>query len=348
MLDIQPFREKHIDDAARLFVKRYRAVRAALPLLPSRYEKAPMVSSLLAGICREHQGAVALSNTKLTGYLIAYAGIPYFKGINRGIYVPEWAHCADEGCDRERVYQSLYEEMADRWVSGGCFTHAVTLYATDDDLKDLFQWLGFGFLVVDAIREVVPLSVPQSVPVARPVSIPISVSIPDPVQERGSSGLVIRGVTPDDSKDLENLHDGLRRFLRGSPAFLQPAIEKDAVRSFFGDRVCTVAAFQEGEMVSCMRGTPVKEDGCDTVKDPDIMGIDFAYTVAGFRRRGIATSILNQVLQWGGSRQKRSCAVDFESANLSGGRFWLRYFQPVCYSVLRSIDSRVVWPHAGA
>ena len=34
------------------------------------------------------------------------------------------------------------------------------------------------------------------------------------------------------------------------------------------------------------------------------------------------------------------CAVDFEPENVLGARFWLRAFQPVCYSLFRQVDER--------
>lgn len=48
---------------------------------------------LLENICKKSLGVVAVDNGALIGYLI---GLPIsnFKGIQRGIYCPEWAHVA--------------------------------------------------------------------------------------------------------------------------------------------------------------------------------------------------------------------------------------------------------------
>jgi len=35
------------------------------------------------------------------------------------------------------------------------------------------------------------------------------------------------------------------------------------------------------------------------------------------------------------------CSVSFEPMNVLGTRFWLKYFNPVCLSMLRQIDDRV-------
>lgn len=37
--------------------------------------------------------------------------------------------------------------------------------------------------------------------------------------------------------------------------------------------------------------------------------------------------------------------VDFASANILAGRSWLRYFAPVCYSLVRPVDDRMAWAH---
>lgn len=37
------------------------------------------------------------------------------------------------------------------------------------------------------------------------------------------------------------------------------------------------------------------------------------------------------------------CSVNFESYNVSGSNFWMRYFTPVCFSLIRRIDERIGW-----
>jgi hypothetical protein len=52
----------------------------------------------------------------------------------------------------------------------------------------------------------------------------------------------------------------------------------------------------------------------------------------------MGSALLNHLLAWAGSAGYERCAVDFETQNVAGARFWLKYFRPVCYSLVRSIE----------
>jgi GNAT superfamily N-acetyltransferase len=67
-----------------------------------------------------------------------------------------------------------------------------------------------------------------------------------------------------------------------------------------------------------------------------------AYTKEDIRQRGIGTALLNHSLEWARSAGYRNCAVEFESANIIGSRFWYgNGFKPVCYSLARRVDERI-------
>jgi hypothetical protein len=58
------------------------------------------------------------------------------------------------------------------------------------------------------------------------------------------------------------------------------------------------------------------------------------------RRHSEALRVIGWVWEHGHER----CAVDFEPMNVLGARFWLRHFQPFCYSMQRVVDDRLVPP----
>ncbi len=60
------------------------------------------------------------------------------------------------------------------------------------------------------------------------------------------------------------------------------------------------------------------------------------------RNAGVATAVLDHALKSARESGYERCAVSFEPMNLLGTRFWLKYFKPVCFSVVRYIDERVV------
>jgi GNAT superfamily N-acetyltransferase len=268
-------------------------------------------------------GVVAISGSKLVGYLTGYAHIPNFKGISPGVYVPEWAYSVPETPDQGRILQSMYDAIAREWVSQGCCTHAITFFASDTALRDLLYWNGFGLLVVDAIR-------------------------PIEWDDRHSStaidaGITIRSATGDDLLGLARLDKELCTYLSESPIFLhhQEHDEQETAVRFLGEKVVSVVAEQDGRIMACIRGTDQKQDSCTIVQDESVMGINFGFTDPCIRGTGVGRAILEHVLEWGRSGQKTACAVDFESANVLGRSFWLRHFEAVCFSAIRFVDPRV-------
>lgn len=80
MISIEPFAQKHIEDAAKLFISSYKNQRENMGCLPVNYEKLETITRLLEGILETHPGVVAISDSKLVGYQTGFAKIPYFIG----------------------------------------------------------------------------------------------------------------------------------------------------------------------------------------------------------------------------------------------------------------------------
>jgi GNAT superfamily N-acetyltransferase len=72
------------------------------------------------------------------------------------------------------------------------------------------------------------------------------------------------------------------------------------------------------------------------------VAITGAYVLPEFRGKGVAEALLDTLLAWAKAQGKTTCSVDFESSNGYAAGFWLRYFKPVCYSLLRRVDPRTV------
>jgi GNAT superfamily N-acetyltransferase len=70
-----------------------------------------------------------------------------------------------------------------------------------------------------------------------------------------------------------------------------------------------------------------------------------AFTKASARSKGVATALLNRSLEWARSQGYERCAVDFETMNFLASRFWLKWFEPVCYSLVRCVDERLASGH---
>jgi GNAT superfamily N-acetyltransferase len=68
------------------------------------------------------------------------------------------------------------------------------------------------------------------------------------------------------------------------------------------------------------------------------MWIQGAYTKEHLRGKGIGSALLKQALKWARSQGYGRCAVDFEAENVLACAFWLRYFEPTCFSLVRHIN----------
>lgn len=66
--------------------------------------------------------------------------------------------------------------------------------------------------------------------------------------------------------------------------------------------------------------------------------ISGAYIRPEFRGHGAATTILDAAMKDYAAKGYRRCTLDFESTNPYASAFWLRYFQPVAYSLLRILE----------
>ena len=59
------------------------------------------------------------------------------------------------------------------------------------------------------------------------------------------------------------------------------------------------------------------------------------------RRTGIASELLCELFEMEKRNDSIFYSVDFESQNIEGRKFWLRYFTPIVYSMMRKIDDRI-------
>jgi GNAT superfamily N-acetyltransferase len=321
MPEIVPFRREHLEDAAVLWVSRYRAQRVCTPHLPSQYQDANAVLPLLEDLASQAPGVVALGGDHVVGFLLGFL-LDTFRG-KRSTYSPEWANAADPEEGRE-IYREMYAGLSARWVADGRFTHVISLLAHDRETLDALHWLGFGMAAVDATRGLL-------------------------LARGATADVAIRRAQLEDVEQVMALEEALQRHLAAAPVLL-PLIGKHGAafheRWLADPNNALWLACQGGEAVGYMRLGPASPDACHIIRDDGTASITGAFTKVSVRGQGIGTALLNHAVHWARSVGYERCAVDFEPQNISGGRFWLKHFQPVCYSVIRHVDERIAWAHA--
>ena len=245
--------------------------------------------------------------------LLAGFVIPAFLG-KQALYSPEWANGAEPGMSR-RVYEDMYAVASAQWVAAGCLTHVVTLLAHDSESLQGWQWLGFGHAAVDGLRAVE--RVECSVPVVE-----------------------IRRAGIEHVEEAVAFDEALTRHLTAAPTFWMH--EPQDCEAWLSDPANALwLAYEGGEAVGGMGIGPASPDACTIIQDGKTASIVSAFTEERARGKGIAAALLNRSLEWARVEGYERCAVDFEAMNVLAARFWTRWFEPVCYSLLRCIDERI-------
>jgi GNAT superfamily N-acetyltransferase len=324
-LEIVPFAKEHLEAAAALVADRYRSERDLTPLFPTQYENPAAVLPLLNFRAEERLGIAAVRNGKTSGFMLSF---PFSSWGIPAVWIPDCGHGAEKP-ERGYLYRRMYAALAEQWVRKGHRKHLVMTFGHEREVLDAFFGMGFGMSNIDALRDLSP--VPET---------PASVEI--------------RQAGPEDFNTLMNYRELMCRHLAASPVFLfipgkARAIGAKEFRRQLKDNEAAIwLACGQGKVIGCMRVVPSSQ--CDyrmPTFDKDICGISLAFTDDVCRHQGVATALLNRVLVWAGEKGYTKCAVDFESANIPASRFWLKHFQPACYTLLRTIESRALENQGG-
>jgi GNAT superfamily N-acetyltransferase len=311
MLDICTMSESHLEDAATLVARRYRALRATLPLLPARYESAEPIAAMLRDVVANNEGVVAVCGGRLVGFLNGFALNAFMN--RQAAYSPDWANGAE--LDQSgRIYQDLYAQLARRWVADGRVLHAVGVLAHDRKGIEQWRWSGFGHINMDCVRGLEPL--PGDAP-----------------------GAVVRLAGAADAAAVAALSHALEDHIAAPPIFFLHKLKQDKA---WLDQPGNLAwlAFEDEQPVGYLALEPGDQAECQLLQDPGTVNICGAFVRPESRGRGLATALMNHALTWAAVGGYARCAVDFETTNPLAARYWPRWFQPVTCSLLRWVDER--------
>jgi len=312
-MQIHTFNKGFIPEAARLFIQSYQKQRQATPLLPALMEDPGRVETMLADLMDSCPGVAAVEDGQLVGYMGWFLA-KEFRGTDRkGAYVPEWGHACTEK-NKTNIYRAMYRLAADEWSQAGCQVHALTLLAHDQAAEQVWFWNGFGLTVVDGIRAMSPLGVPCE------------------------TDLHIRKATAQDANALVELDAEHWTHYTQSPVFMPPHGGRDAagnVEFLSRPKNSVWLAWDRDVLVGFIRYEGYDFDGCAIVESEEGVTITGAYVRPAYRGRKAAVALLDAALRDYQAQGLKYCAMNFESFNPEAATFWMKYFEPVCYSVLR-------------
>jgi len=314
-IEYKPINISYINEAVNMIMFAYDTERKSIPYLPN-YNFYKSIYASINGLFSVGNGVVAIQANRLVGFLAGFVVNKFFSRYS-GIYCPIFGHGAI-GEKRIEIYQRLYEQAADLWVKHSHVTHAITVFSHDQDLIESWFWQGFGLRCIDAIRKTSTVTFKKS-----------------PIR--------IKKLMLADVPTLSGIYTQHKNYFRRSPIFMLKDTE-DVVREHYNSLLKENhhewIAYHNDIPVGIMSIAPTAETFI--ADHPSIMNINGAYIVEGERGRGIGTMLLRTVQEWLLLNKYQLCGVDFESINPLGRGFWMKYFLPYTYSLVRKIDERLL------
>jgi len=316
MIKLKALTSNHISDIVHLILNKCKQANLIFPNLFDQIPIETNLSSMLDDFFVKNSGYGAFRNNELVSFLLGFSSIPHLKGQEQGIYIPLWGHYQSTIDDQQ--FFLLYRTLAQEIVNDGVFNHIITYLPNSSLLQEQLFTLGFGLLVIDAIR-------------------PLELISTKPLQSK----FVVRTMTSDDFLEITQLETDFIADLQSSPTFLHssPSDQSSPLSDFISDKNQTFVIEFDDKIVAASRGV-LGSSNLDLLHHPQTIAINFAYTYPKFRGLGLGTHLVNEILKCGQTHQCTRCTVDFESANLTANRFWLSHFTSISFSAIRKIDNR--------
>ncbi len=313
-MEVVDFEVKYCKEATMLAAKDYERERQYSKVLPA-ISKIPDIT----WFAENNLGVAAIDNGRLIGFLCSYPPIDNIFGSTdaKGLFAPMGAHAAVTE-NRARIYESMYQAAARKWVQAGAVSHAVGLYASDNEVLQMFFQNGFGMRCMDAFRNM------------------------EPVGSISCDGLHLEELAKEQFYLAYPLDAALYEHYRKSPFFMN---RKTPALAEFIDN-CTeegariFAGIMNGKVCAYMKITG--EGETFIAKGDNYCHITGAYCETEFRGKNIMQNLMDFALERLRAAGITSIGVDFETINPTALHFWKKYFTSYTISVVRRIDEKIL------
>jgi GNAT superfamily N-acetyltransferase len=332
-IQVEPFSESHLDDAARLLAQRHRADRLAAPELPARFENAGDARTQIQAACARERtsGVVALQGGRLAGFLLGSIVLPPPSAFWAGILAPrsvEMPYAGYAAVEEEaiEIYREMYAALAGDWSRAGCFSHFIEVQAGDRAALTAWFSLGFGQYLTLAARDTEPV----------------------PSRDGPQPGVEIRRVGVEEIDVIMRLSEGLWRHHSMSPMFAP--VLPEALPELRSYQQGLLAGAENAFWVAYQSGRPVamqtfhQQTHAEIARPDGGVYLFEGYSEPDSRGSGAGTALLRRTMDWARSAGYDACTLHYFAANLSGARFWRRSgFRPLTHRLVRRIDERIAW-----
>ncbi|WP_369297705.1 GNAT family N-acetyltransferase [uncultured Neglectibacter sp.] len=312
-MNILDFEKQHIEEAMALALANYYDERQFVKELPQ-----VRVIPDLNGFAENRLGVATIENEKLVGFLCCCEPFEHaFRATDvRGVFSPMGANAAIAR-NRSKIYAAMYQAAGEKWVKSGAVSHAICLYAHDEELQRQFYRYGFGLRCLDAIR---PMELIDCKP---------------------CTGYDFTELPNSQYHFVYPLYLALNRHYCESPFFMnrKPETQEEFEISSVQDGGRYFAAKQNGKLCAFLKISASGEAFVATGNS--YRHITGAYCLPEHRGKGLYQNLLNFTISILKREGYTKLGVNFESFNSTARGFWLKYFAAYTNSVVRRIDERI-------
>lgn len=311
---IKNFEQKYIEEANAIACANYDKERQSVKELP-----------LIHGIPDLHiyaengLGVAAFDHGKMVGFLGCVSPFDNtFRSTDvKGVFSPMGANAAILE-NRTKIYAAMYQAAGAKWAKAGAVSHALCLYAHDEELQRQLYYYGFGLRCIDAIR-------------------PMECITCSPCSDYEYVELV-----KNEYHLVYPLDQALNRHCCESPFFMNrtPATQEAFLEDSTQENARYFVAKKNKQICAYLRITASGETFI--AAGDSYRHITGAYCLPEHRGKDVYQNLLNFVISVLKSEGYTILGVDFESFNPTGRGFWLKYFTAYTHGVVRRIDERIL------
>lgn len=313
-MDIVNFEKQHVKEAAALALASYDKERQFVKELPQVCDIPD-----LNGFAGNGLGVAAFEDSKMIGFLCCREPFDNaFRATDvRGVFSPMGANAAISE-NRAKTYAAMYQAAGAKWVRSGAVSHAVCLYAHDEELQRQFYRYGFGLRCIDAIRSM------------------------ELIDCKPCAGYAFAELPKADCHFVYPLHLALYRHYCESPFFMnrKPETQEEFIASSIQEDARYFVAKQNSEICAFLRISAFGETFI--AAGNTYRHITGAYCLPEHRGKGVYQNLLNFTISTLKKEGYKRLGVDFESFNPTGRGFWLKYFTAYTSGVVRRVDERII------
>ncbi len=313
-MKIVDFGIEHIEAARQIACQNYEAECRYCHMLPPVNEIPD-----LRPFAENNLGVAAFEGGNMVGFMCTVSpfGNAFGSTDAVGVFSPMYANGTMLE-NRASIYARMYQAAGDKWAKAGASSHAVCLYAHDIAGQEQFFCYGFGIRCIDAIRGM------------------------DEVETLKSNDFEYVELVPDEYINVLTLVHMLDVHMASSPTFIlrQSETETSFTDNSIQNHSRYFAAKSKGKIIAFFK---VERTGETFICEmPDYIHVNGAFCLPEYRGMGVPQHLLNLVVSTLKSEDYTYLGVDFESINPAAHGFWLKYFTPYTYGVVRRIDEHVI------